>query len=182
MNQSLIFRGRIVNQKGNIIAMSKERWQQVEDSNYYISDRGRVKSLRGIMKLRTIKGRFVVKLHKRSTTLSVHRLVAIAFIPNPDNLPLVKHKDGNFLNCHWTNLEWAPRPSHSGICKRCRLPRPPKHFKMSGINKTTGVVYRRSVCSSCLGREDYARRKKKMLEKLFNKPHDEVPNQLQSPS
>ena len=149
--------------------MSKERWQQVEDSNYYISDRGRVKGLRGIVKLRLIKGRKVVRMFKRTTTLSVHRLVAIAYIPNPDNLPLVKHKDGDYLNCHWTNLEWAQRPSHSGICKRCNLKLPPKHFKKTWTNKKTGVAYRRSVCSSCLGIEDYARRKEKMIAKLFDK-------------
>ena len=37
----------------------------------------------------------------------VHRLVAIAFIPNPLNLPEVNHKDWNKLNCHKDNLEWS---------------------------------------------------------------------------
>ena len=37
----------------------------------------------------------------------VHRLVALSFIPNPHNLPLVNHKDENKTNpCDW-NLEWA---------------------------------------------------------------------------
>ena len=38
---------------------------------------------------------------------SAHRLVAIHFIPNPDNLPVVNHKDGNKLNNSVTNLEWV---------------------------------------------------------------------------
>lgn len=38
---------------------------------------------------------------------SAHRLVAIHFIPNPDNLPVVNHIDGNKLNNNVTNLEWA---------------------------------------------------------------------------
>lgn len=37
----------------------------------------------------------------------VHRLVAEAFIPNPDNLPEVNHKDENPSNCCLNNLEWC---------------------------------------------------------------------------
>ncbi len=45
--------------------------------------------------------------HGVEKKVSVHRLVATAFIPNPDNLPFVNHKDENKSNNIWTNLEWC---------------------------------------------------------------------------
>lgn len=43
----------------------------------------------------------------KSTTYRVHRLVAMTFIPNPNNLPIINHKDLDKTNNVITNLEWV---------------------------------------------------------------------------
>lgn len=42
-----------------------------------------------------------------SKTYRVHRLVALAFLPNPDDLPLIHHVDNDKTNCHASNLVWS---------------------------------------------------------------------------
>ena len=56
-------------------------------------------------------GYFNIKLWdgKRNHHFYVHRLVAINYIPNPNNLPEVNHIDGNRSNNHVSNLEWCDR-------------------------------------------------------------------------
>tara|TARA_R110000822_G_C15297679_1_gene491669 strand:- start:118 stop:429 length:312 start_codon:yes stop_codon:yes gene_type:complete len=50
--------------------------------------------------------RIALRVNKRGTNYTVHRLLAIAFIPNPNNLPCVNHIDKNRLNNSIENLEW----------------------------------------------------------------------------
>ena len=62
-----------------------------------------------INKISRNSGYFEVKLYKngKSKSFFVHRLVAVAFVSNINNLPQVNHKDENTHNNHADNLEWC---------------------------------------------------------------------------
>lgn len=90
----------------------KEIWKEVKDYEglYWVSDQGRVKNRHNrILKPEIRQGYYSVDLMKKSERKKcrIHRLVAQAFIPNPDNLPMINHKDENKLNNRASNLEWC---------------------------------------------------------------------------
>ena len=97
-----------------------EVWRDIQgyEGKYQVSSLGRVKSLKDnngnyrekIMKFgKNIYGYLLVNLHKngKMKTFSVHRLVATAFLENPNNLPQVNHKDEDKTNNVVGNLEWC---------------------------------------------------------------------------
>lgn len=81
--------------------------------NYYVTEEGFVYSLKSKKYLKNVlnthRGYYKVSLmlSEGKRDIEVHRLVALAFIPNPENKPQVNHKDGNKLNNHVSNLEWV---------------------------------------------------------------------------
>lgn len=149
----------------------REIWAAIPGLNgkYLASSFGRIKSVYGESltgKRRTTdtilkpsincRGYYTIKIilridgRCRGKTFKVHRLVALAFHPNPLNKPQINHKDLNQLNNHKDNLEWATakeNTNHAQINGRrpTGIPRTPvgeypKRYKKVR-NIKTGIVY-----------------------------------------
>ena len=111
---------------------------------YEVSDKGMVKSI-GYGKERILSpgklqnGYLRVNLCKNGEkkNLLVHRLVAQAFIPNPDNLPQVNHRDEDKTNNSVQNLEWCDRKYNNNYGNRnqmvsMKLSKPVLQYTKSG--------------------------------------------------
>lgn len=97
----------------------EEIFKQIEGyPNYFISNHGRLrKTTRSGFKYfsgspsssytHTQYSKMNLSINGKNKTVMAHRLVAEAFIPNPENKPMVNHKDFNGLNNHMDNLEWV---------------------------------------------------------------------------
>ena len=92
----------------------KEVWKDVKgyEGLYRVSNFGRIWSCRfgrEISPAKSTDGYYQIRFYvnKSKKLFSVHRLVAMHFIPNPENKAQVNHKDGNVENNRVDNLEWA---------------------------------------------------------------------------
>lgn len=91
-----------------------------EDGSVYNEDNG--KWIKGTT---ITKNNRYVKIHlgadKVSKFVPLHRLVATAFIPNPNNLPQVNHIDGNRYNNSASNLEWCTAKHNINHCWKMEM-------------------------------------------------------------
>lgn len=109
------------------IIVEKEEWKDIEgyEGLYKISNSGKILKLPYTIldkesNIRNYKGgstptpinssgykKCILRKEGIAKNYYLHRLMAIAFIPNPNNYPVINHKDGNKLNCNLSNLEWC---------------------------------------------------------------------------
>jgi hypothetical protein len=150
----------------------EEIWKDINGFKglYQISSFGRVKSLKRVSQRRnnrllTVKekvlkniinnsGYYYVTPRKNNTkyTFSVHRLVAENFLPPINGKEIVNHKDGNKLNCNFTNLEWCTSSENNLHAYKTGLRKPSKkifhHNLIKVINNETGEIYNSLMSAS----------------------------------
>ena len=120
-----------------------ERWSPIPNTHYSISSEGRVRNDEtNKMKSMdaTSDGYHKVDLYSngKRTSVRVHRLVAEAFIPNPNKLPQINHIDGNKENNNVKNLEWVNNSQNMIHAYRTGLVTPHPTYGMRGHKNPNG--------------------------------------------
>ena len=92
-----------------------EEWEEFIEG-YSVSNFGNMRSnKKGILLIpqKRYKKSEHLSVHIKGKNYSVSREVATRFVQNPDNLPIVRHWDGNQRNNHYTNLKWGTQKDNT---------------------------------------------------------------------
>ena len=121
------------------------------EHNYVIDENGNIYSIKDrygrnrVLKLKTLVHNgyetVMVCKNKKATREFVHRLVALSFIPNPNNYKCVNHKDKNKLNNHYTNLEWCTHQYNNNYSRNISQWNKDRGFDIEVIDVTTNNKY-----------------------------------------
>ena len=94
--------------------MEQEEWRIEGTSNHYVSNLGIIKNFgtKNILKQQNMRGYYYVSFRipnsgRKLARKQVHKLVGLAFIPNPENLPQIHRIDNNPSNNNVNNLMWV---------------------------------------------------------------------------
>lgn len=139
----------------------KEVWKDIEgyEGLYQVSNLGRVHSLYKNLILKGSEdswGYLQVKLYKNGikSNKKMHRLVAQAFIPNPENKPEVNHIDEDKTNNKLSNLEWSTAKENSNHGTRTERMAKTRSIPILATNLKTGEskeYYSTKECARQLG-------------------------------
>lgn len=125
---------------------SNEEWRQYLNTNYWVSNQGRIRGLRGIIKpypntsgYLQVGIFFETKIRKK---LFLHHVVASCWKDNPNNYKCVHHIDENSQNNHPDNLEWVATRGHNEkrTAKRRQLNRERRGKNIAQVDLETGDI------------------------------------------
>lgn len=125
-----------------------EIWKSIQDYEglYEVSNKGRVRNCKGKIKsmYKNNKGYLCLSLHYKGKTHhpTIHRLVAKAFILNPNNYNQVNHKDYDKSNNTIDNLEWCnQRYNYDEGMKNFQYSKNENHFYSKLRNSDIPIIY-----------------------------------------
>lgn len=126
------------------------------DDKYAVSEKGNVINVRSGRTLHTVMQngyvRVQLSINGVRRNYPVHRLVARAFIPNPENKPYVNHKDGNKQNNCVENLEWVTARENDNHARATGLKEQCKPIKAVSVDdKDTMTFESLSECARYFG-------------------------------